>query len=71
MSKRGTRCAGEARVIREAVARGWVRLERSSKNHTRLYWPPTKTTMQIPSAMDDGFARVIAQRLQKVETQTC
>lgn len=69
MSKWGTRTPGEARVIRTATARGWVRLERTGGNHVKLCWPPTGQVTQIPSSMDDRFARAILRKLAKMEKQ--
>lgn len=69
MSKRGARTTGEARLIREATARGWVRLDRSGANHVKLYWPPSGVTTVIPSKMDDGFVKRVLQRLIKMEQQ--
>jgi len=67
VSKRGARTAGEARLIRDAVARGWVRLDRTGTNHVRLLWPLTKATVTVPSKLDDGFVRAVQRRLERIE----
>jgi hypothetical protein len=67
MSKGGTRSAGEARLIREAVERGWEWLGRNGMNHAVLRWPPTGTVTHIPGSMDDGFVRSVNRRLIKME----
>jgi hypothetical protein len=63
----GMRTAGEARLVRALTARGWERLERSSKNHIRMRWPPTGYVTTIPSSLDDGFVRRMLRRLQREE----
>lgn len=67
MSRRGTRTACERKVIQAAIQRGWCRQDRNGTNHTVLVWPATGRRTQIPSNMDDGFARAITRRLIRIE----
>lgn len=67
MSKLGFRCSQEARLVRDAVSRGWLMLPRNGRNHTRLHWPPTGYTTQIPGKLDDGMMRLILRRLERIE----
>jgi predicted RNA binding protein YcfA (HicA-like mRNA interferase family) len=70
MSRPGFRTPNEARVVRDARARGWEVLGRSGTNHVQLRWPASGEITTVPSSMDDGFARAIMRRLQRLEKET-
>ena len=69
MSRLKFRTTNEGRVVRDAMARGWLVVERNGQKHLRLQWPRTGVVYTIPSSMDDGFAKRIRRTLERLEKE--